>query len=148
LKDLFVNRLVHGFWSLGAYAVDGESDLYRRVLYLDAIGQRVITRLQLPLPVRPPVPRNPKTAERMIDAILDYIESAPGIRRWNDWRVAVVKRGGKTTLDEAASVLGVPVWFLDAFVKADPNLQPDDSPIVKRIGARAKRENLSGVTMD
>lgn len=146
LKDLLVNRLVHGFWSLGAYAVS-ESDLHRRLLYFDAIGERVITKLQLPLPVRP-FPRSPEIAIRMVDAIMSYFESPPGIERWKRWHAALIKRGGKTTFDEAAAELGAPAWFLEALVGATRNLpKPDDPPIVKAVRPRAKPEYFAGVTL-
>jgi len=146
LKDLFVNRLVHGFWSIGAYEVSSEGALYRRVLYFDAIGERVITKLQLPLPVRPR-PCTPQVAVRMVDAIMNYFEQPPGIKRWNDWHAAVIKQASPTW-DDAAAVLGAPVWFLQALINAVRDMpKDDDTPIIKAVRPRAKAEWVADVTL-
>jgi len=148
-KDLFVNRLYHGFWSLGAIEVDEDkSEFYhvKRLLYFDAIGERVINKLKLPLPVRP-MPRNSQIAVRMTDAIMSYFESPPGLKRWTEWHAAVIKQGS-TTWDEAAAVLGAPVWFLQALINATRDMpKPDDTPIVKAVRPRARPEMVAGITL-
>jgi hypothetical protein len=51
------------------------------VLYLDGIGDRVITKLNVSLPDCRTMPPK-RVALRMVDAIFDYVESPPGRLRW------------------------------------------------------------------
>lgn len=149
LRDLLVNRLIHGFWSLGAIEVPSDHEAGARVLYLDAIGERVISKLRLPLPVRP-MPRTTEVAVKMVDACFDYMLSPPGLRRWKRWRESVVARGGKTSFDEAAAELGAPMWFLTALhqVTTGEVVAPTPNPAVvaavKPHAAKAS-ENLGGI---
>lgn len=149
LKDLMVNRVVHGFWSHGGLTFP-VADFATQTLYLDAIGERVISKLALPLPVRP-IPRTVDVALRMVDAIFDYFESPPGVMRWRKWHAGVVARGGRTSFDEAAAELGAPVWFLVALQNAiTGNAEPPADPvIVEAMRPRAPKasENMSGVVM-
>lgn len=149
LKSLLINRLVHGFWSKGGL-VFPVGDFGSQTLYFDAIGERVITKLALPLPVRP-LPRSTETALRMVDAIFDYIESPSGALRWRRWRAAVVSRGGKTSFDEAAAELGAPHWFLTAMYQVVTGQadRPGDPLIVEAVLPRAKgaSEHITGVVL-
>lgn len=149
LKSLLINRLVHGFWSKGGL-VFPVGDFGSQTLYLDAIGERVITKLALPLPIRP-LPRTTEIALRMTDAVLDYIESPSGVLRWRKWRAGVVARGGTTSFDEAAAELGVPHWFLTTLyqVVTGQSERPVDPLIVGAMLPRVPKasEHMTGVVL-
>lgn len=149
LKSLLVNRLVHGFWSKGGLEFP-VGDIGTQTLYFDAIGDRVMTKLSLPSPVRP-MPRTTAIAVRMVDASFDYMESPSGVMRWRKWRTGVVARGGKTTFDDAAAELGVPHWFLIVLHQvitgqAEP---PGDPLIVAAMQPRAPKasDHMTGVVL-
>jgi len=150
LKNLLNNRLHHGFWSHGGLVVDeGDSITGPKVLFLDGIGDRVITKLNVPLPDCRTVPPSP-VALRMIDAIFNYVESPPGRLRWQRWRTAVMQKGGTTTFDEAAAVLGMPYWCLTlAYQVATGSRVTGDPMIVKAVKPRAPKvvPSLEGMAL-
>jgi hypothetical protein len=113
LKDLLNNRLVHGFWSMGGLEVEPAKDFTAPlILYLDGIGERVITKLNLPLPVCREMPPT-KIALAMVDAIFEYIYSPPGRARWVKWHAqAMTTPDQMANFADAAAVLGAPEWFL------------------------------------
>jgi hypothetical protein len=142
LKSVLINRLIHGFWSIGAFELDHASGFGKHVIYLDQIAERTIVGLALALPVNP-LPKA-EVAERMMDAILDYAFSAPGFERWRKWRISVIERGGTIPFPQAAAELGVPEWFLRCVLRAKP--QHDLIAIVKPHAPKV-RAQLEGVTL-
>ena len=114
---MLANRVVHGFWSLGAVEIPQTVSFAKRVVFLDQIAERVIDKLALPLPVNV-MPRTPEIAARMVDAIFDYIESPPGRLRWQRWHESAIARGGNVPMAQAAAELGAPAWFLAVLAAA------------------------------
>jgi hypothetical protein len=137
-EDVLNNRLVHGFWSLGAIMVPSADGSGHRVLYLDQVAERVIIKLALPLP-RDPFPRTPDIACRMVDAIFDYFQSAPGILRWERWRDAAILHGGRVPFEQAAAELGAPAWFLRAVADVQRRHEVTDLRITPPINAAVRR---------
>ena len=147
LADVLNNRLVHGFWSLGAIELDDAAAFGKRTLYLDQIAERVIVKLKLPLPVNP-MPRTPAVAVRMVDAVFDYIESASGRARWSKWQTFAIKRGGNIPIDQAAAELGAPAWFLRALIVALAS-ELGGGQVAEAVRPKAPRlaPYLAGVTL-
>jgi hypothetical protein len=150
LRDALVNRLFHGFWSLGGYQIAHETGLGTRTIYIDAIIERVIAKLALPLPAKP-LPRTSQIAARMVDTVCDYCESPPGLLRWQRWRESVLARGVRISFGQAAAELGAPAWFLRAVIVATTNDRTaySDRAIIEIVRPRAPKvaANLEGVTL-
>ena len=147
LSDVLNNRLHHGFWSLGAIEIPATVTYAKRVVFLDQICERIITKLALALPANP-WPRSPEIALQMADAILDYIESTPGLMRWKQWHKSAVARGGNVPITQAAAELGAPVWFLLALAAALRSTEAADD-ITEAVRPRAPKvaPYLVGVTL-
>jgi hypothetical protein len=118
LRNVLVNRLHFGFWCLSAFEQADYTTGTMRVLYLDSVVERVITKLQLPLPTRVPFPK--REAARLADAICDYVLSPSGLMRWQKWREASLADGKPIALKAAAVQLGAPLWFLQALLRVAP----------------------------
>jgi hypothetical protein len=138
LADVLINRLVHGFWSLSAVEIPETQSFGRRILYLDQVAERVITKLALPLPADP-FPRTPEIAVRMVDAIFDYFQSAPGHLRWERWRDAAILHGGRVPFEQAARELGAPAWFLRAVADVQRRHEVTDLRITPPINEAVRR---------
>jgi hypothetical protein len=147
LADVLNNRLAHGIWSLGGIELDDAATFGKRTLYLDQIAERVIVKLELPLPVNP-FPRTPGTALRMIDAIFDYVESPAGRVRWAKWQTSAIERGGNIPIPVAAAELGAHAWFLRALIIALAGELGGDQ-VTEAVRPRSPRvaDHLKGVTL-
>lgn len=147
LEGVLTDRLHWGFWSLGQIVVDDTTGPVpvSRGFYLEAIAERLIDKLELPLPTNPPLPKSSVVARKMKAAILTYFLSPPGFERWKRWRISVIERhNGEIPFAQAAFELGAPEWFLRDMLHAE---RRHNLIQVLRPEAEQIRERLEGVTL-
>ena len=101
MKRTLINRLVHGFWSIGAVEIDLDGcRVASRLVYLDSIAERVITKLQ-PSVTAEPAPAH--TGCRGADGQRDLRLHSPVRLAYSvgnngehpSWRVAAARRSRK-----------------------------------------------------
>jgi len=83
-----------------------------RSLSLGEISERVIDKLQLPLPIISKMPREREQAEVIVKAASHYLVSDEFQIRADKFRDEVIARGKPTNWCEASTRLGVPLWLI------------------------------------